>query len=109
MMDSWSEADWFARFRELAQGHTAVVITHRFSIAMRADIIHVMQAGRIIESGSHQELVARGGLYAQSWFAQMQAGADTADDASELTVLPHFGSRTLCGSRRQHIRDVNAA
>lgn len=105
MMDSWAEADWFARFRELAQGHTSVVITHRFSIAMRADVIHVMKDGRIIESGSHQELVARGGLYAQSWLTQMQAAADTSNDASQSTVLPHFGSET----EGQHIRDVNAA
>ncbi|MGH9971328.1 MAG: ABC transporter ATP-binding protein [Pyrinomonadaceae bacterium] len=109
MMDSWAEADWFSRFRALAKGHTAVVITHRFSIAMRADIIHVMQEGKIIESGSHQELVAQGGLYAQSWSAQMQAGADTTDDATELTVLPHFGSRTLTEVEAKHVRDINAA
>lgn len=109
MMDSWAEADWFARFRELAQGHSAVVITHRFSIAMRADIIHVMQEGKIVESGSHRELIARGGLYAASWLTQMQAGADTTDDATELTVLPHFGSGTLVEVEAEHIRDVNAA
>ncbi len=73
MMDSWAETDWFARFRELAQGHTAVLITHRFSIAMRADIIHVMDSGRIVESGTHHELIAGGGSYAQSWEAQMEA------------------------------------
>ena len=109
MMDSWTEADWFARFRELAQGHTAVVITHRFSIAMRADVIHVMQDGSIIESGSHQELVGRGGLYAQSWLAQMQAGTVINDDTSELTILPHLGSRTIENIEGQHMRDVNAA
>jgi ABC-type multidrug transport system fused ATPase/permease subunit len=41
---------------------------------MRADIIHVMAEGRIAESGSHQELVTRGGLYARSWAAQMKGG-----------------------------------
>jgi ATP-binding cassette subfamily B protein len=92
MMDSWAEADWFARFRELAQGRTAVVITHRFSIAMRADIIHVMQSGQIIESGSHQELVERNGLYAESWLTQMQAGENSTTEASDF-----------------YIRDVNAA
>jgi ATP-binding cassette subfamily B protein len=92
MMDSWAEADWFARFRELAQGRTAVVITHRFSIAMRADIIHVMQSGKIIESGSHQELVERNGLYAESWLTQMKAGENSTTEVSEF-----------------YIRDVNAA
>jgi len=43
------------------------VITHRFTIAMRADIIYVMDNGQILESGSHQELLAQVGLYAQSW------------------------------------------
>ncbi|MCC7353730.1 MAG: ABC transporter ATP-binding protein [Anaerolineae bacterium] len=72
-MDSWAEADWFDQFRTLANGRTAIVITHRFTVAKRADIIYVMDNGRIVEAGNHEELLARGGLYAQSWAAQMQA------------------------------------
>jgi ATP-binding cassette, subfamily B, bacterial len=71
-MDSWSETDWFERFRQLATGRTAVVITHRFTIAMRADLIHVVQKGRVVESGTHAQLVARGGLYAASWADQTE-------------------------------------
>src|SRR5437667_390515 len=63
-MDSWAEAEWFERFRALAQGRTSILITHRLTIAMRADIIHVMQRGEIVESGTHQELLAQGRLYA---------------------------------------------
>jgi len=74
-MDSWAEVDWFDRFRELADGRTAIFITHRFTIAKRADIIHVMDKGQIVESGSHDELLALGGLYARSWTAQMQVSA----------------------------------
>ena len=74
-LDSWAEADWFDRFRALAKGRTAMIITHRFTIARRADMIHVMDAGQIVESGTHGELLARGGLYAQSWFAQTQASS----------------------------------
>jgi ATP-binding cassette subfamily B protein len=77
-MDSWAEVDWFNDFRALAEGRTGVIITHRFTIAMRADVIHVMEGGRIVESGTHRELVERGGLYAQSWTAQMQADAPSA-------------------------------
>ena len=80
-MDSWAENDWMARFRRLASGRTALVITHRFTTAMRADVIHVMSGGRIVESGTHAELVARGGLYATSWLAQMrtpEAGSPTS-------------------------------
>jgi ATP-binding cassette subfamily B protein len=71
-MDSWAETDWMRRFRQLAQGRTAVIITHRFSTAMQADVIHVMAQGQIVESGSHQQLLASGGRYAQSWQAQMR-------------------------------------
>jgi ATP-binding cassette subfamily B protein len=71
-MDSWAEADWLARFRELTAGHTALMITHRFTTAMHADMIHVVENGRITESGTHEDLVAAGGHYAQSWQLQMR-------------------------------------
>ena len=66
-MDSWSESDWFERFCKMVYGKTGVIITHRFTIAMRADIIHVIDTGKIIESGTHKELLAKDGFYAQSW------------------------------------------
>lgn len=72
-LDPWAEADWLQRFRELANGRTAVVITHRFTTAMHADVIHVMVHGRIVEAGSHAELLELGGMYAQSWSRQMQS------------------------------------
>jgi ATP-binding cassette subfamily B protein len=73
-MDSWAEADWMSRFRGLVAGSTALVITHRFTTALRADVIHVMEDGRIIESGSHAELLELGGRYARSWHEQVQSG-----------------------------------
>jgi ATP-binding cassette subfamily B protein len=76
-MDSWAESDWFERFHELVRGATALIVTHRLSIARRADIIHVMEAGRIVESGTHDELLALGNRYAESWAAQ-SAPEDTA-------------------------------
>jgi ATP-binding cassette subfamily B protein len=69
-MDPWEEVDWLRRFRQLAQGKTVVLITHRFTTAMLADEIHVMDDGRIIESGAHGDLIARNGLYSQWWAAQ---------------------------------------
>jgi len=73
-MDSWAENDWLERFRSLAAGKTALMITHRFTTAMRADLIYVMVDGRIVETGTHRELVEQSGYYARSWSAQM-AGA----------------------------------
>lgn len=75
-LDSWAEADWMERFRQLATGRTALVITHRFTTARQADIIHVMQAGQIVESGSHDDLLAQEGRYAVSWRAQMRDGVN---------------------------------
>ncbi len=71
-MDSWAEADWLGRFRELTEGRTAIMITHRFTTAMHADMIHVMDEGKITESGTHEQLVAAGGHYAESWRIQMR-------------------------------------
>ena len=73
-MDPWAEADWLERFRKLAAGRTALIITHRFTTAMYADRIHVMDEGRVIESGTHEELLTLAGAYASAWQRQMRAG-----------------------------------
>ncbi len=72
-MDSWAEEEFFARFREEAAGRTVLLVTHRFSTARRADRIHVLGDGRIVESGTHEDLVAAGGRYAAAWRAQTGA------------------------------------
>ncbi len=69
-MDSWAENEWLDRFDRVAGDRTALIITHRFTTARRADIIHVMSDGHIVESGTHEELVALGGRYAESWAIQ---------------------------------------
>jgi ATP-binding cassette subfamily B protein len=83
-IDSWEEADWFERLRRLSHGRTTIVITHRFTIAMRADLIGVMAEGRIVEQGCHADLIRRGGLYARSWNAQM-AAAQSGSSAEALS------------------------
>lgn len=85
-MDSWSEGDWFKRFRELTENRTAIVITHRFTIAMRADLIFVMDKGQIVESGTHHELLENDGLYAESWREQMRAAGESKIQIDKLTV-----------------------
>jgi ATP-binding cassette subfamily B protein len=69
-MDPWAEADWLTRFRRIAAGRTAIIITHRFTTARLADEIHVLDNGRIAESGTHADLVARSGRYAEWWSSQ---------------------------------------
>jgi ATP-binding cassette, subfamily B, bacterial len=78
-LDPWAEADWLERFRRLAFGRTSIIITHRFTTAMHADVIHVMDRGRIVESGSHQRLLEQSGLYAESWARQNMLAADYTD------------------------------
>ena len=84
-MDSWAEANWLERFYRLVEDKTALIITHRFTTAKRADIIHVMYEGKVVESGSHEELLAMGGRYAQSWQAQVQKTSTTSrEEAFDL-------------------------
>lgn len=89
-MDSWAELDWLQRFRSLVEGRTALIITHRFTTAMQADIIHVMDRGRIVESGTHSELLALGGTYAASWTEQVRAGASAHERPADVALA---GSR----------------
>ncbi len=74
-MDPWAEAEWLERFRKHAAGRTSMLITHRMTTAMFADVIHLVANGRIVESGTHNQLLAKGGLYAKSWARQMDACA----------------------------------
>ncbi|MCS3665207.1 MULTISPECIES: ABC transporter ATP-binding protein [Salinibacter] len=93
-MDSWAENRWLQSFGRLVdEGRTAFIITHRFTTAMHADIIHVMDDGEIIESGTHEELVEQEGHYASSWKAQIEHGwRDPSQvDTNETTSLPRDG------------------
>jgi ATP-binding cassette subfamily B protein len=60
----------FEHFRALSRGRMTILISHRFSTVRMADQIIVLHKGRIIERGSHAELVAQGGHYAQLFALQ---------------------------------------
>jgi len=71
-LDSHSEQTILAALREAAAHHTSLVIAHRLSTIVDADHILVMEAGRIIESGAHQGLLAKDGTYARLWALQQK-------------------------------------
>jgi ATP-binding cassette subfamily B protein/ATP-binding cassette subfamily C protein len=75
-IDAEAEHELFLRFRELAAGRTAIVISHRFSTVRMADRIAVLRGGRIVEIGSHRDLLARGGRYAHLFSLQAQGYLD---------------------------------
>ena len=64
-LDPRGEYEIFQQVRRMAQGHTVVLVSHRFSSVRAADRILVLDGGRIVEEGDHDALVERGGLYAE--------------------------------------------
>ncbi|MDF2629620.1 MAG: transporter ATP-binding protein [Symbiobacteriaceae bacterium] len=81
-LDPRAEMEVFAKFVELVKGKTALLISHRLGSARMADRVIVLNDGRVAETGSHDELMAAGGLYAELFKTQAQwyeeAGGDVA-------------------------------
>jgi ABC-type multidrug transport system fused ATPase/permease subunit len=76
-LDARAESRLFARMRELLEGRSALLISHRFSSVRAADRIYVLERGQVIERGTHEELVTLGGTYAELFglqAAQYHAG-----------------------------------
>ena len=69
-LDSESERQVQQALARLTAGRTSLVVAHRLSTVVDADTIHVMDAGRVVDSGRHGELLARGGLYARLYALQ---------------------------------------
>jgi ATP-binding cassette subfamily B protein len=79
-LDTVSERVVQEALDEAAKGRTVISIAHRLSTVMGADVIHVIEAGRIVESGTHAELLAAGGLYAE--LAAQQVAASRIEGAA---------------------------
>ena len=72
-MDAKAEAEVFQHFQAMAEHEILILISHRFSTVRQADQIAVMDQGRIIELGSHDELIALDGQYATLFELQARA------------------------------------
>ncbi|MCW5723931.1 MAG: ABC transporter ATP-binding protein/permease [Maricaulaceae bacterium] len=83
-LDSGTEREVQAALNEAAKGRTTLAVAHRLSTIAGADRIFVMDKGRIVETGTHAQLIARGGLYAAMWARQAEAG----ETASSPVAVP---------------------
>ena len=72
-LDSTSERSILSALQEISQGHTSMVIAHRLSTIVDADKIVVFDHGTVVEQGSHDELLAQNGHYAELWSAQLRS------------------------------------
>ena len=82
-LDSRTEADILATLQAIERGRTTLVIAHRLSTIVHADQIVVLDGGRVAERGTHGELLAKGGLYAEMW-ARQAAEVEQAEEEDAL-------------------------
>lgn len=85
-LDSHTEKDIQASLRQVSRDRTTLVIAHRLSTVVEADEIVVLEAGKIVERGTHAHLLAAGGAYAAMWAKQQQ------QDDDELVTTPAFSA-----------------
>ena len=92
-LDVRGEAAFYDRFLELTAGVTTIVISHRFASVRRADRIAVLDGGRFTELGTHDELLATGGVYAEMFNAQASGSRRRSDPLGARKVrCPVFGN-----------------
>ncbi len=96
-LDARAEFEVFQRFKELSEGKTAVLISHRFSSVRMADRILVLAEGEIEAAGTHEELLAAGGRYAELF--ELQAAGYRSGRLFPGRVAPGLDHDRSCRSR----------
>ncbi len=96
-LDASAERDVMKALRRLMQGRTTLMVAHKLATVQDADQILVLKHGRLIESGTHDELMRLGGWYADSCSLQVMEGV-----ANEASPLPSDGNVIALEPRRRH-------
>ncbi len=93
-LDVRAEAAFFDKFVDVTRGATSILISHRFSSVRHADNIVVLDGGRVIEQGSHEELIALDGRYAQLFRLQAERFAEDEADSERVDAADLAGDAT---------------
>lgn len=86
-LDVRAEAEFYERFLDLTKGLTTIVISHRFATVRLADEIVVVEAGRVVERGAHDALLALGGSYARMFRLQAERFLDATAAADDREAV----------------------
>ena len=82
-LDAIAESDIYNRYQELTKGHTSIYISHRLASTRFCDRIILIEGGKIIQEGSHQELIEKGGRYAELFEIQSKYYKEGGEEDGE--------------------------
>ena len=97
-LDSFTEREIQSALERVSRGRTTIVIAHRLSTVVKADQILVLDKGVIVERGTHETLLARGGVYAALWSRQREV--DAAEETLRRAEMEEERPRPLRRHRR---------